>query len=447
LEESGMAVLSKYLLKRLVCPISRQAIHLDDNLLCRPDGVRYPIFNGVPSFRLPHVDGEAPSQKRLQVSLLIMTRNEEECISSAIVKAREVLDDLELSYEVLVVDGNSTDTTVQQAQAAGARVIAQSLPGYSAAFRQGLDECTGEYIVTIDADLSHDPNFIRSLWQARQGAEVVIGSRYVSHGGAEMPKDREYMSRAMNGFLRRLLGIPVCDLSSGLRLYHASAVKGLQLEGFEFDVLIEVLARYCNEGYLAREVPFFYKPRSGGRTKVRLLRFAWAYLRATLRLFPLRHCSAAADYELRSFDNLLTPGRKAREKRCAAIMTLLDGAISDLALIGCGAGKLVVSLPGAVCVDDSLPRLRILRRTHTMLVHADFHALPFADESFGWAIAGPDMAISSSTSFAEVSRILRPGGFLLVATNGQDTPASEFFELIQALAPSAGETIHKFRKL
>ena len=375
---------------------------------------------------------------------MIMTRDEEECIGAAIREAREVLDDLELSYEVLVVDGNSTDATVARAQESGARVIRQSSSGYSAGFQEGLRECTGQYIITIDADLTHDPNFIRSLWQAREGGEVVIGSRYISYGGAQMPKLREILSRALNEVLRRLLDIPVRDMSSGLRLYHAAPIQSLTLRGHEFDVLIEVLARYLNEGYLAREVPFFYKPRIAGETKVRLMRFALAYLKATLRLFPLRHSSTSADYELRLFDHVLAPGRAARQRRLEATLKLLDGTISDLAIVGCGASKLAVSLPGAVCVDDGMARLRLLRGTHTMLVHAEAHALPFADSSFRCVIAGPRLD-GVAVPLEELLRILRPGGDLILAEDAS-SPISDGLQLAGAEQLSSSRVLRKLRK-
>lgn len=445
-----MSVLPKYLVEKLVCPNSREPLVLEQKQLRLAKGEHYPILSGIPALRFPPLSAQESSQERPQVSLLIMTRNEEECISSAILKGREVLDDLELSYEVLVVDGNSTDATVEKAEECGARVIPQSRPGYSAAFQEGLQNCVGEYIVTIDADLSHDPNFIRSLWQARHSAEVVIGSRYVAYGGAQMPKDREYMSRLLNGFLRTLLSIPVRDLSSGLRLYHASAVQALRLEGHQFDVLIEVLARFCNEGYLTREVPFFYKPRIGGRTKVRLVQFAWAYLRATLRLFPLRHSQEAADHEFRVFQRLFGPGKKTRERRYEAIMTLLNGTTSDLALVGCGATRLAVSLPGAVCVDSNLSKLRFLRRTHSLLVHADAHALPFAEASFGSLVAGPHFTSPEQLARAleEFARVVRPGGRLVVVNDpsGHYTPPAEEFSLVQELSPSTGETVQEYRR-
>lgn len=446
-----MAHLARYLLDRLACPSSGQTLALDGEVLSTPDGAnKYAVAYGIPALQYPPPQ-ELPSREGLpEVSLLIMTRNEEECIAHAVVKAREVLEDLELSYEVLVVDGHSTDDTVRVAAEAGAEVLTQSQPGYSAAFQEGLQKCRGEYIVTIDADLSHDPNFIRSLWQARHSAEVVIGSRYVAYGGAQMPRDREWMSRLLNAFLRRLLAIPVKDLSSGLRLYRADAIQGLRLKGHQFDVLIEVLARYCNEGYLAREVPFFYKPRIGGKTKVKLVQFAWAYLRATLRLFPLRQQRAAADYEFRLFQRLFGSGRKTRERRYEAIMSLLDGATSDLVLLGSGASKLAVSLPGAVCLDSDLARLRFLRRTHSLLVHAEAHALPFKEGSFGWVVAGPHFCHSGHTSrsYQEVSRILRPGGFLLVVNDplGHNTPPPELFTLVRELNPNPGESVQLFRR-
>lgn len=440
-----MSGLSRYLRQRLVCPTTRQSLVWRDGFLQRSDGLGYPILHGVPCFRRAAAPSPTePVADSPQVTLMIMTRDEEECIGAAIREAREVLDDLELSYEVLVVDGNSSDATVARAQECGARVIRQSSPGYSAGFQEGLRECTGEYIVTIDADLTHDPNFIRSLWQARNGGEVVIGSRYISYGGAQMPRLREFLSRALNEMLRRLLDIPVRDISSGLRLYHAASVKGLPLRGQEFDVLIEVLARYLNEGYLVREVPFFYKPRLAGETKVRLIRFAIAYLKATLRLFPLRHSPGAADYELRLFHHALAPGRAARQTRLEATLKLLDGAISDLAIVGCGASKLAVSLPGAVCVDDGMARLRLLRGTHTMLVHAEAHALPFADSSFRYLIAGPRLD-GSEVPIDELLRVLSPGGELILATDAR-SPDGEGLEVVDQERLAGSKVLRKLRK-
>ena len=89
------------------------------------------------------------------------------------------------------------------------------------------------YILTLDADLSHDPDFIVKLWRSRERAEVVIASRYVRGGVAYMPRSRLILSRVLNAFFARGLGLPVRDLSSGFRLYRAAAVQGLAPRGHE----------------------------------------------------------------------------------------------------------------------------------------------------------------------------------------------------------------------
>ncbi|HET9849823.1 MAG TPA: hypothetical protein VFR68_14860, partial [Candidatus Dormibacteraeota bacterium] len=69
----------------------------------------------------------------------------------------------------------------------------------------------GEYLLTLDADGSHDPAVLADLWTARQLGEVVIASRYVEGGAAAMPGWRQLLSRMLNAAFRRGLSLPVRD--------------------------------------------------------------------------------------------------------------------------------------------------------------------------------------------------------------------------------------------
>src|SRR2546422_10431895 len=90
----------------------------------------------------------------------------------------------------------------------------------------GLGQALGEYILTLDADGSHDPSFLGSIWAARQGVGVVIASRYIAGGAAEGPRVRKALSRTLSFVLRRGLSLPYSDLSSGYRLYRREAPAG-----------------------------------------------------------------------------------------------------------------------------------------------------------------------------------------------------------------------------
>ena len=71
----------------------------------------------------------------------------------------------------------------------------------------------------MDADLSHEPNFIYKLWENRTQAEVTIASRYCRGGGCLYALGAKGLSRIQNPFFRLGLSLPVLDLSSGFRIY------------------------------------------------------------------------------------------------------------------------------------------------------------------------------------------------------------------------------------
>jgi glycosyltransferase involved in cell wall biosynthesis len=226
----------------------------------------------------------------LDLSIIIPALNEADNIRALLPEIDAAARDLRLQYEIVIVDGGSRDETVLAAlqSSSMAKVITQQNPGYGGAIKEGFAAAKGNFILTMDADLSHDPAFLLPFWSARHQAEVVVGSRYVRGGSAEMPLLRKIFSRILNVFFRRGLSLPWKDISSGFRLYQSSAVKGLKLSSIDFDVLEEILIRLYAAGYRIVEVPIRYKPRTSGSSHVKLIRFGWAYLRTFWRMRRLR---------------------------------------------------------------------------------------------------------------------------------------------------------------
>ena len=163
-----------------------------------------------------------------------------------------------------MVDGGSRDGTVEIAAAEGARVVAQREKGYGNALREGLHCCSGELVVTLDADLSHDPAVVLDLLAARDQADLVIASRYVMFGHAVMPWSRLLLSRILNWIYSTILSLPIRDVSSGYRLYRRALLDEVQIEGRHFDVLPELIVQAYARGFRVREIPFHYRPRGGG---------------------------------------------------------------------------------------------------------------------------------------------------------------------------------------
>jgi hypothetical protein len=140
----------------------------------------------------------------------------------------------------------------------------------------------------MDADLSHPPVFLQDFWQQRGTAEMLIASRYVEGGKADMGPFRRVLSRILNSTYSRVLDLPLADLSSGYRMYHRDVLAKLELEARDFDVLEEILVRVHLLGGRIKEVPFHYQARNSGKSHAKLLRFGWAFSKTLVRMRRLR---------------------------------------------------------------------------------------------------------------------------------------------------------------
>jgi glycosyltransferase involved in cell wall biosynthesis len=352
-----------------------------------------------------------------ELSVVVPVLNERENVERLFPRTADVLRGLGCSYELVAVDGGSTDGTEAAAAAAGARVIRQTLPGYGGALREGLAAARGRYLLTLDADLSHDPHFIAKLWRARTRADVLIASRYVKGGVAYMPRHRLLLSRVLNAFFARGLGLPVRDLSSGFRLYRAAAVRELALEGTNFEVLEEILVKAYAEGWSVAEIPFTYYPRQRGASHARIVPFGLALLKAFFRLWRLRNSIDSADYDERAFYSAIPLQRwwQRRRHRLICGWTRDAGRTLD---IGCGSSVILQSINDVVGLDVLHNKLRYMRRYDVPLVRGSIFALPLADASFDCVVCSQviEHIPYDDAIFTELRRVLRPGGLLVLGT-------------------------------
>ncbi|MGH7395061.1 MAG: glycosyltransferase, partial [Candidatus Methylomirabilales bacterium] len=343
--------------------------------------------------------------------------NERENLELLLPALMEVLTGLDLRAEVVVVDGGSHDGTREAAERREARVVLQEERGYGGALRAGFAATTAPYIVTMDADLSHRPVFLEQFWKRRKEAEVLVASRYVAGGKADMGRLRRLLSRILNRTYRRALSLPLRDLSSGFRMYRRDVLAGLQLEARDFDVLEEILIRVHADGWRIQEVPFHYMARGSGRSHVRLFKFAWAFLKTLVRMWRLRNSVASADYDSRAFDSPIWLQRYWQRTRHRIILGFLEGGDGILD-IGCGTSRIILDLPAAVGMDILQNKLRWLQRRHRLLVRGSCDGLPFRDGRFAAVINSEVIEHVPDTPeiLTEMWRVLRPGGILILGT-------------------------------
>jgi dolichol-phosphate mannosyltransferase len=352
-----------------------------------------------------------------ELSIVIPAIDERENLELLLPSLWEVLQSIGVQAEILVIDGGSHDGTPEAATKRGALVVRQQEPGYGGALMAGFAAARAPYVLTMDADLSHRPSFVAEMWRARDQANVLIASRYVPGGKAEMSFFRRILSKILNATFARVLSLPYKDLSSGFRMYHSDTLKSLKIEARDFDVLEEILLRIYAEGWSIQELPFSYMSRGSGSSHARLLKFGKAYLRTLLRMWRLRNSVDSADYDYRAFDSPIWLQRYWQRKRHEIILSFTAG-IPDVLDIGCGSSRIILDLKEAVGMDILMRKLRFLKPRHDKLVLASTFALPFRDERFNVVINSQviehipeDPAIMS-----EMWRVLRPGGTLILGT-------------------------------
>ena len=277
------------------------------------------------------------------LSVIIPTHHEEGNIGDLLDAISRVTASIGVASEVVIVDVGSEDGTAREARSRGARVFLQSEPGYGGALREGFRRSKGRYVVTMDADLSHDPEFIKAMWSLRDQADVVIASRYVAGGKATMPWFRFLLSRILNVTFARVLALPLKDISSGFRMYRRDLLPGLHLVSRDFDILEEILMKVYAEGYTVREVPFSYTPRQAGRSHARLFQFALSYSKTLYSMWRLRNSVFAADYDERAFNSWILPQRYWQRRRFRCILDALGKRPGQVLDIGCGSSRIVLS--------------------------------------------------------------------------------------------------------
>jgi len=190
--------------------------------------------------------------------------------------------------DLLVIDDGSPDGTGQWCdrtaaenprvhclhrggkQGLGTAIVA----GMKYAIAEGYD-----YVLNMDADFSHPPRYLPDLLAGMAPAggvpvDVMIGSRYVPGGGIEgWPLRRHLMSRGVNWYARRLLGLSPRDVSGGFRCYRTAALSRLDLDairsrGYSFQE--EVLWRLRRVGARFGETPIVFVDRQRGASKIDL---------------------------------------------------------------------------------------------------------------------------------------------------------------------------------
>ncbi|MDR7494210.1 MAG: glycosyltransferase family 2 protein [Armatimonadota bacterium] len=204
-----------------------------------------------------------PSTK-LQVSVIICTLNEAENLPHVLPRIPGWVD------EVIIVDGRSTDGTIQLAErlCPRARILMQPGRGKGNALRYGISQASSEIVVTLDADGEMDPALIGAFVDAlRAGYDFAKGSRLASGKPSRMSSFRYLGNRILTLAFNLLYSTKFTDVCSGYNAFWREAFLRIPLtyDGFHMDQ--QLLARAMKSGLRIIEVPHHSEGRIAGRSK------------------------------------------------------------------------------------------------------------------------------------------------------------------------------------
>jgi glycosyltransferase involved in cell wall biosynthesis len=189
--------------------------------------------------------------------------------------------------EVLLVDGNSIDDTVEVARSLcpGIRVVQQQGRGKGAALRTGFAAAMGEIIVMLDADGSTDPAEIPAFVGALlAGADFAKGSRFVQGGGtSDMSFHRKFGNRCFVIFSRLLFGGHYSDLCYGYNAFYAHILSQIDLDGDGFEIETQMNLRVLRAGFKVAEVPSFEAGRIHGVSNLKTIPDGWRVLKTMIK--------------------------------------------------------------------------------------------------------------------------------------------------------------------
>ena len=210
--------------------------------------------------------------------MIVPTYNERENLGRLVQRLRALPGDV----HVLIVDDNSPDGTGEIAAAIatgdpGVQVIHRTGKlGLGTAYRAGFDFGLArgyQYICTMDADFSHNPDSLPLLLEkASEGYDLVIGSRYVPGGQVVgSPPLRKLISYTANWLAHKFLGVTANDCTAGFRCYRRQVLETIDLDGIfssGYSYLVEMAFLCQRAGFRIGEVPITFVNRTEGASKI-----------------------------------------------------------------------------------------------------------------------------------------------------------------------------------
>jgi peptidoglycan/xylan/chitin deacetylase (PgdA/CDA1 family) len=235
-------------------------------------------------------------RRDVRISVVIPVRNESQNLYYILPRIPSIVS------EVILVDGHSTDGTIDVAKQLqpAIRIIEQKGQGKGDAVRLGFAACTGDIIVMLDGDGSTDPQEIPRFVQALlQGNDFAKGSRFIAGGGStDITPLRRLGNYALCQLLNLLFWIRFSDLCYGYNAFWRTCLESIELDSSGFEVETQISLRVHKARLKIIEVPSMEHPRIYGQSNLRTFRDGWRVLKTIVkeRLGVPRSASRSAQF-------------------------------------------------------------------------------------------------------------------------------------------------------
>ena len=226
----------------------------------------------------------------VEVSIVMPCLDEAESLGVCIEKARDALQALRISGEVIVADNGSSDGSQAIARGLGARVIDVPAKGYGSALLGGITAACGRFVIMGDADDSYDFSAIGPFVEKlRDGNDLVMGNRFAGgiEPGAMVWSHRWVGNPALTFISRIFFHTPVGDMHCGLRGVRKDAFDQLRLRATGMEFASEMVIKASLRRMKIAEVPVTLSPDGRSRPPhLRTWRDGWRHLRFMLLFSP-----------------------------------------------------------------------------------------------------------------------------------------------------------------
>lgn len=215
----------------------------------------------------------------MKLSIVIPTHNEEDSLGLTITELYNTLKQHDISHEILVVNDNSRDSTIQILEMLKENVptlqyVSNTGPkGFGYAVRFGLERFTGDCVAIMMADLSDSPeDLVKFYRKLNEGYDCVFGSRFITGGKTyDYPKIKLLINRLANGIVQVAFGIRYNDTTNAFKLYRRETIEGLKpLLAPHFNLTLELPLKAIVRGYSYTVLPNSWTNRKRGESKLKI---------------------------------------------------------------------------------------------------------------------------------------------------------------------------------